>query len=139
MTKEELIKIIAEKHNILLGKDDPIIILVTAIDFLTKKYDENLREVLSENIAQLELNLSQYDKSVKINAEKIINAALSSSKKMLTTHIQESAIEVKKLIKDEILAAKIDFEIERKKINFHSKINSILLIFIMVIILLMYL
>ncbi|OCG28992.1 hypothetical protein A9G45_01360 [Gilliamella sp. HK2] len=138
MNKEELINLIAKENNVMLGKDDPILMLITANDYLIKELELSLSKILAENRTQLELNFSQYDESVKNNAEKILNAALIASKKTLTDHITESATEFKKLINDEILAAKIDIEVESKKIGFYSKINLTLLIFIMLLMIFIY-
>lgn len=132
MNKEELINLIAKENNILVGKDDPIIMLVTASDFLIKKFELSMSDILSESRANLELDLYRYNESVKKISEKTLNASLTASKKTLTTYTEASATEIKKIIKSEILAAKIEIDNERKKISFYSKINCILLIFIII-------
>lgn len=128
MNKEELINLIAKENNMLIGKDDPILMLVTANDFLIKKFELSLSNMLSENSEKITLELYKYNESVKQISEKILNASLTASKKTLTNHIEESASEVKKIIKNEILAAKIEMNNERKEINFYSKISLILII-----------
>lgn len=132
MNKEELINLIAKENNVLIGKDDPIIMLVTASDFLIKKFESSMSDILSENRAKLEIDLYKYNESVKKISEKTLNASLIASKKTLTTYTEASAAEIKKIIKSEILAAKIEIDNERKKISFYSKINLILLIFIII-------
>jgi hypothetical protein len=132
MNKEELINLIAKENNILIGKDDPIIMLVTASDFLIKKFELSMSDILSESRANLELDLYKYNESVKKISEKTLNASLTASKKTLTTYTEASAAEIKEIIKSEILAAKIEIDNERKKISFYSKINLILLIFIII-------
>lgn len=129
MNKEELINLIARENNILIDKDDPIMILVTANNFLIKNFELSMSDILSENSAKLELNLYKYNESVKKISEKTLNASLIASKKALTTYTQESATEIKEIIKSEILAAKINLEDERKKINTYSMVNLVLLIF----------
>ncbi|MCO6559783.1 MAG: hypothetical protein J6574_01605 [Gilliamella sp.] len=138
MNKDELIKLIAKENNVIIGKDDPILMLVTATDYLIKKFELEMKNILSENREQLELNLFQHYESTKQISEKILNASLNASKKTLTTHIKESATEFKKLINEEILAAKIDIEVESKKIGFYSKINLILLIFTILLMIFIY-
>lgn len=132
MNKEELINLIAKENNILIGKDDPIIMLVTASDFLIKKFELSMSDILSESRANLELDLYKYNESVKKISEKTLNASLTASKKTLTTYTEASAAEIKEIIKSEILAAKIEIDNEHKKISFYSKINLILLIFIII-------
>ena len=42
MNKDELIKLIAKENNVIIGKDDPILMLVTATDYLIKKFEKIL-------------------------------------------------------------------------------------------------
>lgn len=130
MKKEEFIEIIAKENNILISKDDPILILFTANHYLLKEFNENLSKAFAEHRSLLELTISEYDEITKKYAEKSLNAALVASKKTLTKYIEESSTEISKLIKNEILAAKINLEDERKKINTYSIVNLVLLIFV---------
>ena len=130
MTKEEFIEIIAKENNILISKDDPILILFTANHYLLKEFNENLLKVFDEHRSLLELTISEYDEITKKYAEQSLNAALAASKKTLTKHVEESSTEISELIKKEILAAKINLEDERKKINTYSMVNLVLLIFV---------
>lgn len=130
MTKEEFIEIIAKENNILIGKDDPILILFTANHYLLKEFNENLLKIFDEHRSLLELTISEYDEITKKYAEQILNAALAASKKTLTKYVEESSTEISELIKKEILAAKINLEDERKKINTYSMVNLVLLIFV---------
>lgn len=132
MTKEEFIEIIAKENNILISKDDPILILFTANHYLLKEFNVNLSKVFDEHRELLEFTISEYDEITKKYAEQSLNAALTASKKTLTKYVEKSLTEINELIKNEILAAKIEIDNERKKINFYSKINLILLIFIII-------
>ena len=106
--------------------------MFTANHYLLKEFNVNLSKVFDEHRELLEFTISEYDEITKKYAEQSLNAALTASKKTLTKYVEKSLTEINELIKNEILAAKIEIDNERKKINFYSKINLILLIFIII-------
>lgn len=135
MTREKFIETIAKENKILISNDDPILILYTANNYLLEKFNKDLLKAFDEYRSSIELTISRYDEITKKYAEKSLNAALAASKKTLTKYVEKSSTEIREMIKNEILAAKINLEDERKKINNYSKINLILLIFVILLIL----
>lgn len=130
MNKDEFIEIIAKENNILISKDDPVLILFTANHYLLTEFNKNLLTVFDEHKSLLEFTISEYDEITKKYAEKSLNASLAASKKTLTEYVEKCSTEISELIKKEILAAKISLEDERRKINTYSMVNLVLLIFL---------
>ncbi|QIQ22535.1 conjugal transfer protein TraM [Zophobihabitans entericus] len=134
--QQELIELIARKNNVLIGSDDPILMLLTANEFIITENTKALSEALSGYSSKIEVISSQWDSLASKKAEKILNASLNASKQVLNEHLEESASKIKALISSEILAAKIEIEREKKRIGLMSLINTLsaLLIFVSVIV-----
>lgn len=128
--KKELIELIAKENRVLIGSDDPILILLTANEYLIKNLHIELDSILKYYSSELELLATKREKLATQKAEKILNVALDASKKNLTTHTEEIFLKITDKIKDEILAAKINIKNERKKLEIFFVINIIFCFFI---------
>jgi hypothetical protein len=83
---DETIKEIAVRHDVVLSKDDPILILQT----MNKRLLEENQKAQQEMLAQFKVEWKD-DPGGK--AEKVINAALTGSKEVVARLLQESSSE----------------------------------------------
>ncbi|AWN75239.1 conjugal transfer protein TraM [Legionella anisa] len=109
-TINEAIKDIAVKHGVVLGKDDPILILQTMNEKLLEENREAQQDMLTQFKEEMENISSQWKVDAKEKAEKVLNAALASSKeamnKILKETTNESVYVMKKLISDSLTEAR---------------------------------
>ncbi|MFH0785146.1 MAG: conjugal transfer protein TraM [Pseudomonadota bacterium] len=77
---EETIKEIAIKHGVIVGRDDPIMILHTINERLMKETAAAQRQILHEFKEELESAAHEWDVTTKKNAERILDIALTASK-----------------------------------------------------------
>ena len=113
--EELLIKEIALKHGIALGRDDPILILQTLNNRLLQDNQKAQQAMLNQYKEELEALSLRWSSDTKEKAERILNASLESSKVAMdqlmqagtkelllrfTSSIDESLILIGYLIKD---------------------------------------
>ena len=111
----EMIKEIAVKHGIALGRDDPILILQTLNNRLLQASQKAQQVMLDEYKAELEELSLRWSTEAKEKAERILNASLDASKVAMeqlmqagtkelllrfTSQMDESLILISYLIKD---------------------------------------
>lgn len=87
---EELIKEIAVKHGITVGRDDPILILQTINNRLMQDSAKAQQEMLTkykEEMAEIAL---RWETDAKAKSERILNASLTASKEVMGKLLQES-------------------------------------------------
>ena len=111
----EMIKEIAAKHGIALGRDDPILILQTLNNRLLQYNQKVQQAMLNQYKEELEALSLRWSSDTKEKAERILNASLESSKVAMdqlmqagtkelllrfTSSIDESLILIGYLIKD---------------------------------------
>lgn len=111
----EMIKEIAAKHGIALGRDDPILILQTLNNRLLQDNQKAQQAMLNQYKEELEALSLRWSSDTKEKAERILNASLESSKVAMdqlmqagtkelllrfTSSIDESLILIDYLIKD---------------------------------------
>ena len=77
---EELIKEIAVKHGIAVGRDDPIMILQTINARLMQDSQKAQQEMLDTFKSELEEMSHRWGIDAKEKAERILNASLAASK-----------------------------------------------------------
>ena len=80
---EETIKEIALKHGVAVGRDDPILILHTINERLMRETAAAQRQILHEFKEELESAAYEWETTAKKTAEKILDAALIASKKVI--------------------------------------------------------
>jgi hypothetical protein len=102
---EELIKEIAVKHGIALGRDDPILILQTLNNRLLQASQKAQKALLDQYKAELEDLSLRWSTDAKEKAERILNASLDASIVAMEQLMRASAKEMLTTIKAEIDAS----------------------------------
>jgi hypothetical protein len=102
---EELIKEIAVKHGIALGRDDPILILQTLNNRLLQTSQKAQQAMLDQYKAELEYLSLRWSVDAKEKAERILNVSLDASKVAMDQLMRTSTQEVVKTIKTEVDAS----------------------------------
>lgn len=106
---DKIIQDITVKHGVLLGKDDPILMLQTMNEQLIEGNRKAQQDLLVKFREEMEGISSQWKDDAKEKAEKVLNVALASSKEAMTRLLHESTREsvqvMKKLISDSLIEA----------------------------------
>lgn len=127
----ETIHDIAVKHGVVLGKDDPVLILQTMNEKLLEENRKAQQEMIAQFKEEMENISSQWKDDAKDKAEKVLNAALSSSKeamdKILRQATSESALVMKNLISDSLTEAR-DFTQQTRKTNQFTLLSSVVML-----------
>ncbi|MFO9238393.1 conjugal transfer protein TraM [Legionella pneumophila serogroup 1] len=113
---------IAIKHGVLLSKDDPILILQTMNDRLIEETQQAQAAMLAQYREEMEAISSQWKDDAKEKAEKVLNAALASSKeamsRLLHETIEEIIMELKKITSDLLVRANENSKKSQKYVLF---------------------
>lgn len=88
---DELIREIAVKNGVAVGRRDPIMIVHTMNSQLLKEGKAAQQEALNVFKSELESIAHQWGEDSKNKAEKILNAALAASKEAMANGMQEGA------------------------------------------------
>jgi hypothetical protein len=88
---EDLIKEIAAKHGIAVGRDDPILILQTLNQRLLEDSAKAQQALLDRYQEEMEAISKRWGDEAKQKAERILNAALDASRQSMMTTMQEGA------------------------------------------------
>ena len=102
---DELIREIAAKHGIAVGRDDPILILQTLNKRLMEDGARVQEEMLNRFKEEIEALSKRWGDDAKSKAERILNAALSASQKMMETTGREEMAGLVQSVKAEIEAS----------------------------------
>ncbi|CZG09760.1 conjugal transfer protein TraM [Legionella pneumophila] len=106
---DKIVQDITVKHGVLLGKDDPILMLQTMNEQLIEENRKAQQDLLVQFREEMEGISSQWKDDAKEKAEKVLNAALASSKEAVTRLLHESTKEsvqaMRKLISDSLIEA----------------------------------
>ena len=106
---DKIVQDITVKHGVLLGKDDPILMLQTMNEQLIEENRKAQQDLLVQFREEMEGISSQWKDDTKEKAEKVLNAALASSKEAIIRLLHESTKEsvqsMKKLISDSLIEA----------------------------------
>lgn len=106
----EAIKDIAVKHGVVLGKDDPVLILQTMNDRLLEENRKAQQEMLAQFKEEMENISSQWKDDAKEKAEKVLNAALAGSKeamaKLSRDAISESILTMREMVSNSLAEAR---------------------------------
>ena len=101
---EELIREIAAKHGIAVGRDDPILILQTINMKLMQDSASAQQEILDAFKSELESIAHRWGDDAKGKAERTLNAALAASKDAMTRGMQEGAKAAAEAVRREVEA-----------------------------------
>ncbi|HAT1822791.1 TPA: conjugal transfer protein TraM [Legionella pneumophila] len=124
----EVIQEIAGKHGVVLGRDDPVLILQTMNDRLLEENRKAQQEMLTQFKEEMESISSQWKVDAKDKAEKVLNAALASSKEAMNKILREATNEfvyvMKNVISDSLLEAQ-DLTQQTRKANRFTLLASV--------------
>jgi len=117
---DETIQEIAIKHGVVLSKDDPILMLQTMNERLVEETRQAQTVMLTQFREEMEGISSQWRDDANNKAEKILNAALSSSKEAMDKILRQTTSEftqaMKQLISDSLTEAR-DLTRQTRKYN----------------------
>jgi prophage DNA circulation protein len=88
---DELIKEIAAKHGIAVGRDDPIMILQTVNACLLADSGKAQQAMLERYKEELEALSARWSSDAKEKAERVLNAALEASGNAMRERARETA------------------------------------------------
>lgn len=99
---EDLIREIAVKHGIAVGRDDPILVLQTINASLMADSAAQQQEILDRFKEELEGIAHRWGEDAKGKAERILNAALAASKEAMAKVMKDSAASAADAIRREV-------------------------------------
>ena len=102
---EELIREIAVKHGIAVGRDDPILILQTIYTRLMQDSQAAQQEILDRFKEELEAIAHRWGDDAKGKAERTLNAALAASKEAMAKGMQDGGKAAAEAVRRELEAA----------------------------------
>ncbi|ADP19893.1 MULTISPECIES: conjugal transfer protein TraM [Pseudomonadota] len=102
---EELIREIAVKHGIAVGRDDPILILQTINTRLMQDSQAAQQEILDRFKEELEAIAHRWGDDAKGKAERTLNAALAASKEAMAKGMQDGGKAAAEAVRRELEAA----------------------------------
>lgn len=128
----EAIQEIAIKHDVVLSKDDPVLILHTMNERLLEENRKAQQEMLAQFKEEMENISSQWKDDAKEKAEKVLNAALVSSKETMTRLLQESTSEsgqaIKKMLSGLLMEAREVAQLTQKFSRFALISSTVLFV-----------
>ena len=99
---DHLIREIAVKHGVALGRDDPILILQTLNAHLLEEGARAQRAMLQTHKEELEAIAQRWGGDAKDKAERILGAGLAASKEAMARVMQEGALVATAAMRTEI-------------------------------------
>lgn len=99
---ESLIREIATKHGIAVGRDDPILILQTINNRLLQDGAKAQQDMLDQFKQELEALAMRWSEDAKNKAERIVNASLNASKESMENMMAQGARDTIKSVRTEI-------------------------------------
>ena len=118
----ETIQDIAIRHEVVLSKDDPILIFHTMNEKLFEENKKAQEDLLRRFKQEMEHISSQWKDDAKEKAEKILNAALVGSKEAMAKLLKESTSELvclmRKIISDALAETQDKFQKAQKYCRF---------------------
>nr|AFR43973.1 DNA processing protein [uncultured bacterium]CAD24401.1 TraM protein [uncultured bacterium] len=106
---EELIREIAVKHGIAVGRDDPILILQTINTRLMQDSQAAQQEILDRFKEELEAIAHRWGDDAKGKAERTLNAALTASKEAMAKGMQDGGKAAAEAVRRELEGAAVQF------------------------------
>ncbi|HHF7368221.1 TPA: conjugal transfer protein TraM [Legionella bozemanae] len=124
---DKIIQNITVKHGVLLGKDDPILMLQTMNEQLIEENRKAQQSLLIQFREEMEGISSQWKNDAKEKSEKILNAALTSSKEAIARLMQDSSnesIQTMKIMMSASLAEARDMAQQVRKLTWFALLSS---------------
>jgi len=99
---EEMVREIADKHRVVVSRDDPLLILQTMNNRLLQNGQKAQREMLEHHKEELESIAMRWSEDAKDKAERILSASLAASKESMDKLMASGAREITKLVQTDI-------------------------------------
>jgi cell division septum initiation protein DivIVA len=99
---EALIREIAQKHGIVVGRDDPILVLQTINHRLMQDSARAQQAQLESFRQELEALAQRWSQDAREKSERILNASLRVGKQAMTQLMEEGATTSARLLADEM-------------------------------------
>ncbi|WP_051050758.1 hypothetical protein [Metapseudomonas furukawaii] len=100
--QDELIRELAAKHGVVLGRDDPILMLTTIQEHMLRKLNEGQSEALAEFQRTMELSMTTWSEDAREKAQRIVNGALEASKRVMAQNAEAAAAEFGKVLERKV-------------------------------------
>jgi hypothetical protein len=98
---EALIREIAQKHGIVVGRDDPILVLQTINHRLMQDSAKSQQAQLDKLKEELEALAQRWSQDAKEKSARILNASLAAGKQAMRQLMEEGATTTVRLLVDE--------------------------------------
>ena len=102
---DQLIRDIAAKHGVAVGRDDPILILQTINAHLLEDGQRAQRALLQTHKEELEAIAQRWGSDAKDKAERILTAGLAASKEAMTGMVEVGAAAAMASLRTEVVQA----------------------------------
>jgi hypothetical protein len=125
---EELIREIAAKHGIAVGRDDPIFVLQTINNRLMQDSARAQQEMLDRYKEELEAIAHRWSAEAKSKAERTLNASMTASKEAMLRTMQEGAAVATTSLRKELDAAMVRVDVplrECRRLTFLNLVASV--------------
>jgi len=106
---EDLVREIAVKHGIAVGRDDPILILQTINTRLMQDSQAAQQKILDRFKEEMEDITHRWGDDAKEKAERTLNAALTASKAAMAKGMQDGGKVAAEAVRRELEAASVQF------------------------------
>ena len=111
---EEIIKEIAARHGIAVGRDDPILMLHTINAQLMRENTEIQQEILDHFKSELEEIAQRWGDDARNKAERTLNAALTASRDAMLEAMQAGGEKAAVIIQQEIQALEMPMRVAKQ-------------------------
>lgn len=126
---EELIREIATKHGIAVGRNDPILILQTINARLMQDSQAAQQEILHRFAEDLEVIAHRWGDDAKQKAERTLNAALAASKEAMAKGMQDGGKAAAEAVRRELEAAGAQFIREARRVSYMNIVAAGMAVF----------
>lgn len=126
---EELIREIATKHGIAVGRNDPILILQTINARLMQDSQAAQQEILHRFAEELEIIAHRWGDDAKQKAERTLNAALAASKEAMAKGMQDGGKAAAEAVRRELEAASAQFIREARRVSYMNIVAAGMAVF----------
>ena len=111
---EEIIKEIAARHGIAVGRDDPILMLHTINAELMRESTAAQQEILDHFKSELEEIAQRWSNDAREKAERTLNAALTASRDAMLEAMQAGGEKTAVIIQREIRALETPMRVAKQ-------------------------
>lgn len=111
---EEIIKEIAARHGIAIGRDDPILMLHTINAQLMRENTEIQQEILDHFKSELEEIAQRWGDDARNKAERTLNAALTVSRDAMLENMQAGGEKAAAIIQREIQTMEMPMRVAKQ-------------------------